>query len=729
MRCRLLLVLLVLAWWAAETQPAVAHAILERSSPSPSATHDLPPTQVVLVLTERVDSRFTSVIVIDTHGQHVSGQASSSADRRIVTVPLRDVTRGIYTVRWRVLSTVDGHITSGVFAFGVGQPVTSEARVTQAAPPDPVRIGARWLGLIAAILLAGSVFFRPLVLRPALDAMPAGEAQAVRAAAEGRLRTLGVFASACLLSSLVADLVLQAVLLNASSPAVSGSVLWELLRGTRTGWSVLLRAAVAVFLVASDPSRSWSMRLAPLAAAGLLAGFTMTAHASGQGPLAVAADWLHLLAVAAWIGGLATLLLVLQGTVPSLRRSLARALVPRFSNLAAIGLGIVVITGLYSAWLHVPALRALVVTAYGRALQIKLVLVAVVVLVGAMNRFMMRPRLAASAPHEGLVQRFMRLASGEVGVGAAVLLVVAVLTISPPATVTFSAGAPQAVILVGYAGDARVRLSVDPARPGWNRYEAVAMGADRRSLDSEARLLLLFMKLEEDLNPTTVVLTPTGDGRYAAEGGELALPGWWEVEVAVRRRGRPDASTFFPLRLGKPLPPRTDASAQQLLEDARDVPLRTWREVEQVTDGNGSVVTTHYALAPPDRLQYLSRYELEPTQTTGITEVVVIGADRYERKDAGSWRRETLQRPLIAEGHLVYMRVAEGIGSGRQGLCDDEPCQVVLWTNPGGSPAFAAWIGRKSLRVHRLYMLSPSHYMTVRPFDLGAPVRIEPPRE
>jgi hypothetical protein len=203
-------------------------------------------------------------------------------------------------------------------------------------------------------------------------------------------------------------------------------------------------------------------------------------------------------------------------------------------------------------------------------------------------------------------------------------------------------------------------------------------------------------------------------------GSELALPGWWEVEVVVRRRGVPDRSTTFPLLLGEERPSTSDPAAMALLEEARRATraLRAWRETEQLTDGKGNVVVADYDLVPPDRLRY---------RTSAGTEAVIIGTRRFTRVGGGRWEVDTLPQAVAVEGPLLYMRGAERVALGRRERCDGEECQVVLWDLPGGSASFAAWVGATSGRVHRLLMVATAHYMTLRSRDFNAPVVINPP--
>jgi copper transport protein len=759
--------------------PAHAHAVLDRALPAPGGSVGTPPAEAVLVFSEPIDARFSAVVVRDARGAQVSGPAHAGDDGKTLIAPLQPLPTGIFTVRWRVLSAVDGHVTSGVYAFGVGETPTPDSGAAQPRP-ELDRVLARWLALAAALVLAGAVYARLLVFEPAARTLASPVGDLLRA----RLRAVTRAAGGGVAVVLAADLLHQAHVVAAQTGA-GAAFLWD----SRTGQAALLGivAALATSVLAGRPrgpsapspgglpsvapsrgglppvqaSSGGSPPVAPspggLPSGGLASGvfslqagprlhaprfrgrevltaataslvlltFTLTAHAPPAGPLAVAADWLHLAGAAAWLGGLAALVLAVRGLDDAVRADLARVVVRPVSRLAAAGLLVTAGTGLYAAWLQVPALRALVTTTYGLALHVKLLLLLPLLAFAAVNRFLLRPQLERHA-HAGLARRFVRSVAGEVGVATAIVLAAGVLTTTPPARSPYGAGARTAVLLVGLAGETKVQLVVDPARPGRNRYE-VTLDASRDS-GQDARVLLRFVKLDEDLTPTAVVLSPAGGGRFEAQGGHLGAAGWWEVEVVLRRRGAPDVSTFFALDLGNGLPAQRDPEALRLLQEAREAPLGTWREWEQVTDGAGSLVITQYRLAPPDRLHLRSRYELAATGAAGQTEVVVIADQRYERRDGGPWVRTTLRQPVIAEGHRVYLKLAEHVALGREGRCDDEPCRVVLWTNPGGSPTFAAWIGQRTLRVHRLYMRAPAHYMTVRPSPPEAGVVITAPR-
>lgn len=782
-----LFLLCVLLWWACAEQRVAAHAVLERSIPLANTALEKSPERVDLWFSEEIDPAFSSARVVDSRSQAVAGPGSVASGGRQITLSVPSLPQGLYTVTWRVLSVVDGHATSGVVLFGVG---TAVANALAAEPRiDPGLVVIRWVGFLAAFLLAGVEFFRVAVLSPGLQKLPHQNRVALMSAVLPALRDVTVSAGVVLLAALAAEIAALTVhLVDASLPEVIGSgALWRLLWWTNPGWSALVRAGAAALLLLPPTSRGRMFRAAgliwgilagtllaalggpaaiashlpvlfltafvyglitigivllwpylsdsrpvsltwvpPATSAVLLAGFTVSAHAWANGPAAVAMDWLHLVALATWIGGLASLLVVARAVGVSDRRQLLRALVPRFSSVAATGLAVVIVTGLYSARLHVPDFQALRTTVYGRTLLIKLALVAPLVALGAVNRFVIRPRLEdrEKTPQPGLQRRFQGLVGGEVGLAAAIVLAVAVLTALPPARVTAPAAATapvRALRLAATSGDVALTLTIDPPLPGPIRLAATATAPVGRPLPAESRVLTRVTKLDDDLTPATMALAPRGEGRYEAVTGELALPGLWEIEVVVRRPGRPDTAVRFPLRLGTPPLRPVDPAAGQMLADARQAvtSLKTWRQNEQITDGVGGGSVVQWEIARPDKLHY---------RATG-SEGIVIGNEQFQRTSPGGpWTRTVLAQPLRVAGVETYLEDAERSARlGRAGPCDEEVCRVVLWDSPG-SVSYAAWIGQSGKLVHRVLMVAPSHHMTLECADFNMPLRIEAPR-
>src|SRR5262249_54821948 len=139
--------------------------------------------------------------------------------------------------------------------------------------------------------------------------------------------------------------------------------------------------------------------------AALLLTNSLNSHgaASEQLPgLAIAADWLHQVAVAVWVGGLfalAALLWRLDWTPPGTGRAQALGLhPPRLSRLALARVPLLAVTGTYQALLSLGSWAAFLDTASGRTLLLKIILFSVMAVLGAYHFLVVQPRLSAAAP-------------------------------------------------------------------------------------------------------------------------------------------------------------------------------------------------------------------------------------------------------------------------------------------------------------------------------------------
>src|SRR5438477_8999258 len=131
-----------------------AHANLLRAAPESSAVLQQPPARVTLWFSERIAPDFSAIQVLDAQGRRIDNddRTVDEEDATTLAVTLQTMPRGLYTVAWKNVSTVDGHRVRGSFVFAVGESIRS-GPVTTAAPPlfqsatAPV---LRWLILLSA---------------------------------------------------------------------------------------------------------------------------------------------------------------------------------------------------------------------------------------------------------------------------------------------------------------------------------------------------------------------------------------------------------------------------------------------------------------------------------------------------------------------------------------------------------------------------------------------------
>jgi putative copper resistance protein D len=144
----------------------------------------------------------------------------------------------------------------------------------------------------------------------------------------------------------------------------------------------------------------------------------------------------HLLAAALWLGGLVPLAWFLRrARHPSCAGwiSLARDVLPRFSHMGYAAVALLAATGAINSLLLVGSFGALVGTAYGRLLGLKILLFSVMVVLALINRFRLLPRLRREPQPSAPIAALARSVLFEQALGFAVLAVVSVLGTWPPA--------------------------------------------------------------------------------------------------------------------------------------------------------------------------------------------------------------------------------------------------------------------------------------------------------
>ncbi|MSQ27604.1 MAG: c-type cytochrome [Dehalococcoidia bacterium] len=543
----------VLALSLVRAGPAEAHASFVRSDPPADSVLAASPPRIQIWFTEPLESGFSTIQVLDARSQRQdeADAAIAPGDRTSMTVSLKPVPDGSYTVAWTALSSLDGHVTRGVFSLFIGVPATPRTAevITEANSGTPWEAGARWLVFLGAALTLGTLVFRAFVLEPVVR-------RANPAAPPPLPRPAWLMAAGWIMLALgtAGGLAVQVVAVG-NEATIEGAA--ALLTSTRYG--ALLQ--VRLVLLALAGILLWAGRQEGRAVAGalllgVLATVSMNSHGAAAEPaaLAIASDWLHSIAVAVWAGGLANLALgsrsVIKGTAEGW--PLLGAIVLRFSNAATIAVAVVLVTGIYQSDLHVGGPGALTGTLFGRSLMAKIALFGVLLVLGGFNHFYIGPRLARSSG-AGVVaaaRMFKRTIGAEAVLVVLALLAAGLLTSVPPARGTYDQlQAQRGLTLTATARGLQLALNVAPGRPGVNRYQvAVTDNAGQAVVDAE-RVDVNFNYLDSALGAKLERMEPAGGGRYVATGGTLALEGRWQADLLVRRPGQEDVRTAFRFRV------------------------------------------------------------------------------------------------------------------------------------------------------------------------------------
>jgi copper transport protein len=491
-RARAALVLAAVAIFAAVAAPTgvSAHALLQRSDPAPGSTLGRSPDSVLLVFSERPDLRLTSIRVLDGSGtDHVTGDpfVGEPAGESVIGVMTAELPDDVYTVSWRTVSAVDGHVSAGSFVFGVGvtppsgPPDQETGGVGQAGSPPA--IGARWVLYVGLMVLIGAAFAAVAVARrPAPDLLAMAAAGWLLSAA-GTVGVVGVqwAETGAPLETLPSTSVGAAALARVGALALVGLSLAALatvkeLAGTR-GW-IFAGAAACLVLVAD----------------------VATGHAAaGDGWLAqVTVQSIHGIGAAAWLGGLAGLLVLLRTTPADERMSAAK----RFSNWAAVALVAVALTGVLRAVAEIGTVEALLATDFGRVAIAKSAFLVAIAGLGAVNRFV---NLRDAARVLGGLRRF---GSAELALAIGVLGLSAVLVnLTPPTSAGEPETAPPPIVALGsdFGTSVKLRLIGSPGLAGRNAIDVTVVDFDTgEPVDATAIELRFELASQAGVEPSSV---------------------------------------------------------------------------------------------------------------------------------------------------------------------------------------------------------------------------------
>jgi len=312
---------------------------------------------------------------------------------------------------------------------------------------DGPLIAVRAIHFAATATLAGTLVFRIAMVASPLES---DRAICSEQMARGLLRaqTLGVswIALVVTLMSGVIWLLLQAVSMSGLpfGEAMSTTVLLTVLNETQFGLVSEIRAALALVLLiclAGDRFRSASWT-AVAAALALIATIAWTGHAESTpgelGHLHLAADALHLVAAAVWIGGLVPLALLLA-TVQRHHAvewtSLAQVATQRFSILGIASVATLLVSGIVNASILVGSFHALLSSQYGRLLMLKLLVFVTMLAFAAMNRLWLTSRLSLSNDLRlEALRQLTRNSTIEIALGLLIFAIVGMLGTMHPAT-------------------------------------------------------------------------------------------------------------------------------------------------------------------------------------------------------------------------------------------------------------------------------------------------------
>ncbi|MCX4882025.1 copper resistance CopC/CopD family protein [Streptomyces sp. NBC_00847] len=525
MRTLVLLFLAVVGVLLAGAGPASAHAALNGSDPAQGVVVDKAPDQVTLTFSEKVATSDDSVRVLDPKGKRVDSGKPSNVSGTSYAVQLHsNLPDGTYTVAWQVVSA-DSHPVAGAFTFSIGAPSTTSVKAVGQ------EVGGGFVGWLYG--------FGRYVSYAGFIVMVGGAAFVLACWQRGSgVRPLQRFVVSGWLALTSATLLLLLLRGSYTSSGKVGDIFDLNLLGqvlqTKSGAALvsrlLLLAAAALFIAVlfgaydkreEEEKRDLTFGLAIggfVVSAGLAASWAMAEHASTglQPGIAMPVDIVHLLAVAAWLGGLSALLVALYRSEIPVDSSAVR----RFSQVAFSSVVALVATGVYQSWRQLGSWSAFTGTRYGQLLLVKIGLVVLLVGIASISRrwtarladtAVLTPGKARDAgareADEGDAQGEKEPAAARAGAGSAKTATATASGEARGSGGSGSAGDSQAPADRERAAQlARQQAAVDTARQKRQRDTDPGRVGLRRSVLAEAGVAVVLLAV-------TTVLTQTEPGR------------------------------------------------------------------------------------------------------------------------------------------------------------------------------------------------------------------------
>jgi putative copper export protein/methionine-rich copper-binding protein CopC len=407
----------------------------------------------------------------------------------------------------------------------------------------------------------------------------------------------------------IIDLILRAALYTQASntSGIDPMAIRELMFDTTYGYLWLVRIALIVLALvyfgwttrstrrpSSGIRNSTSMRTKGKARYSfvmlILAGLILitlalsedVTHLAQAHTSAVVLDWLFLVAQGIWFGGAAYLGFVLLPLLPALEPELhARSLVSliqRSTPLIAGSIGVLLVSGLFLAETSLSSMQQFISDPFGRALLVKIMLVAIMLLVSIYALCFLMPQLRRQVlllhvVNSGMPARRTRQAVLERNerrliatmrslafLGAGVLLCAAFMSFFAPPIVfpaidytkgssanTSPSTTNTQVIQTKQASNLTVHSQVTPARVGYDNTVIVTMidSSGNPVIDAQVHLNINMVTMDMGTASTTI---NGGDPTYVAvfkKYETFSMPGLWDIALKIQRPNQAPAQVSF----------------------------------------------------------------------------------------------------------------------------------------------------------------------------------------
>ncbi len=529
---------------------AEGHPFTTETDPLQASNAPTGITQVSVTYSEAIEIDFSVLKVLDSNGEQIDNKDTKYLDGEVslvvTTSPLED---GVYTVTSKVLSKIDGHLVDYAFVFAVGEVKIDPSLLEQQGTSENLfypEAGARFPGFVGETIVLGSVISSLLIWRTLRRDLIADKLSQLQEKYHNRFSTITGIGLIAVFASNILMLALQTLRLETSAiEAIQTSfgTTWIIRMGITIGLLVIW------FWIERKKQVSTKNQFTFLILSLALIGTsTMIGHgaASEQIP-AMILDYVHNLLASLWIGGIIFFGFILLPTLSILndknKEFLALSVLPRFSIMIIISLGILIISGPTLLWFLESNVGLLVDSTYGSLILAKIAIASIMIVLGGYKQFGIQKKAekalkSGSLAVHGKLRRSLKI---ETVLGIALLGVVALLTNgSLPAGEVQQVQAQEITFgfqTVEFSENAKFDVNIEPFSSGQNTITVGVSDFEGNSLSDLDELKVKISNPQRNIAPIIIPINSIEEESVIQYVGDLTFgfSGKWQIEIEAQR--------------------------------------------------------------------------------------------------------------------------------------------------------------------------------------------------
>ena len=539
---------------------ASAHPFLLDSEPGQGQNAPAGTTQIITNYSEAVEIGFSELRVYDANGNQIDNKDTAynggETSLIVTTPPLED---GVYTITSKVLSKIDGHLVQAAIVFGVGDVKIDSSLLEKQENSETTFIPesiARFPGLVGQTIVLGGVIVSITIW--------SSQQTRFREVFADINEQFKIKFSKIIGIGVIATFASNFIMLGVQTWRLETSPLDVI--GTTFGTTWLIRMIITIIIIGlwfwMEKKNEITIKgQIPLLIASLIliATTTMMGHgASTELEAPWILDYSHNLLSSIWIGGVIFFAFVALPTITktenSIKEKITLSLIPRFSGLFIIAIGILIITGPTLLWFLDDNVASLTDSTYGKLILIKIAIAAAMIGFGGMYQIKFLKNMN-DLEKLNISRKISKPLKFEAGLGIALLAVVALLVNSSlPAGEIQSADAIQGTFgyeSVLFSENAKFDVKVLPAGIGSNTISVIVTSYDNKPLADISGLKVKVSNPQKNISPIEAEVTENVQDsvtRYSADA-TFGFAGNWQIELEAQRAENSNENAIFSLQI------------------------------------------------------------------------------------------------------------------------------------------------------------------------------------